>query len=506
MLLNVPPGYRAGGWKVFDRIGAGSWASVYAARRVARPRTPDEPPRDTLAALKFLPSGTLSPPQYAGLRGAIAEEVRFSRQADHPRLIRTFETFVVDDPGEPELHGAVVLAMERAERSVQDAIAGAKPAAAERMIVEICEALVHMHAAGWVHGDLKPGNALLMADGSVRLADFGLARELDGTHAYAPRLGSSDYLPPEWWSERVSEQGIAIRPTADIWALGVTAHQLLTGGLFPFSGTSSRARGAAAQAYAGGHAELRLADELPAAWRPIVADCLAPDHATRLGHSAESLLARIEEVAAGGTAAGGAAGGGAARGGRAGGGAAAGGATGRGAAGGGRAGGGAAARGGAEGAAAGGREGGAGGGARGAWRAGLRSRRARATSALVALAAATAGAVAAVTSRDEPALPTADVRVFNAEASCRHTLRADCRLGLAGDPHAKYAPANVVGHARHGDRLKAECWIGDGTRVMAEDRRVSTRWYRVRTPSQTAWLPAVRAWPDATPAVGRCAG
>ena len=63
-----------------------------------------------------------------------------------------------------------------------------------------------MHAAGWVHGDLKPRNVLLMGDGSVRLADFGLARELDGTHAYAPRLGSSDYLPPEWWSERISER------------------------------------------------------------------------------------------------------------------------------------------------------------------------------------------------------------------------------------------------------------------------------------------------------------
>ena len=137
-----------------------------------------------------------------------------------------------------------------------------------------------------------------MADGSVRLADFGLARELDGTHAYAPRVGSSDFLPPEWWSERISERGIPVRPTVDIWALGVTMHQLLTGGLHPFPGAGPRARGAAAQAYADGRAPLRLADELPSEWRPIVADCLAPDHASRLPHTAASILARIPGASA----------------------------------------------------------------------------------------------------------------------------------------------------------------------------------------------------------------
>ena len=428
---------------------------------------------------------------------------------------------MVDDPGDPALHGAVVLAMERAKRSVQGVLGTLQRGDAERIAREICEGLVHMHAAGWVHGDLKPSNVLLMADGSVRLADFGLARELDGTHAYAPRLGSSDYLPPEWWSERVSAQGIAIRPTADVWAFGVTIHQLLTGGLLPFAGATARARGAAAQAYAGGHAELRLADELPARWHAIVADCLAPDHASRVEHSAASLLARVGEVAgegergvARGEDAGarrargrGAAGEGAAGEGAAGEGAA------RGARGGGARGGGAAARGerGGGAAARGERGGGAAGeGARGfpsggprAWRALLRSRPARVGVALVALAAASGGAVVAA-SGDDPAPRGATLKVYNAEAACRHSLRADCRLGLAGDPHAKYAPANVVGHTRHGDRLTTECWIADGVPVMAEDRRTSTRWYRVRTASETAWLPAVRAWPGVTPAVGRC--
>ena len=473
MLVEVPVGYHAGGWKVFERIASGSWASVYAARRVQRPRSPQDPPRDTVAALKVLPSGTLSRPQFADLQGAIADEVRFSEQADHPRLIRTFETFVVEDPGDPALHGAVVLAMERAERTVQRVLGTLESGDAERIAREICEGLVHMHAAGWVHGDLKPSNVLLMADGSVRLADFGLARELDGTHAYAPRLGSSDYLPPEWWSERVSAQGIAIRPTADVWALGVTIHRLLTGGLLPFAGATARARGAAAQAYASGHAELRLADELPARWHPIVADCLAPDHASRVEHTAASLLARIGEVAGEG-------GRGAARGADA------------------------AARGAPGGDAAGEGARRSPAGAARALPALLRSRAARVGAALVALAAASGGAVVAASGDDPLAPRVATLKVYNAEAACRHSLRADCRLGLAGDPYAKYAPANIVGHTRHGVRLTTECWIADGVPVMAEDRRTSARWYRVRTASDTAWLPAVRAWPGVTPAVGRC--
>jgi serine/threonine-protein kinase len=464
VLPDVPVGYRAGGWEVTARIASGSWASVYEARRVRVPDAPDDPPQGRCAALKFLPGGALSPPQYADLQQAVREEIRFNEQVDHPLLIRTFETFVIDDPGEPELHGAVVLAMERAATSLQDMLDTVAPPDpvpdAPRIIAEICEALVHVHAQGWVHGDLKPSNVLLMADGSVRLADFGLARELDGTHAYSPRLGSSDFLPPEWWTERIGAQGIATRPTADIWALGVTAHQLLTGGLFAFPGATARARGAAAQAYAGGQAELRLADGLTAGWHAVIADCLACDHATRLPHSAAALLPRIRALANGQPAP----------------------------------------------APASRRAlvralAGRGGAASRAW---WRRGRARIAAAVVAGAAVISGGAMAVTG-DEPPPRGAPLRVFNVEKPCQRSKALTCRLGLAGDPYGRYNAQNVTARVRHGDRLVAECYITDGTPVRAEKGLASTRWYRVRTPSQTAWLPGVRAWPGARPAIGRCA-
>ncbi|MGH8906424.1 MAG: protein kinase domain-containing protein [Egibacteraceae bacterium] len=299
----MPTGYRVGGWEVNGGIASGSWGSVYAGRRVEEPRTSTDPPQGSSAALKFLPSGTLTPLQYAHLSEIVDREIRFASlcgQAGHPLLVRTFETLVVDDPSEPALHGAVVLAMERAVRSLADLLdaVGGEAAApnADRLAAEICEGLAHMHASGWVHGDLKPSNVLLMADGSVRLADFGLTGELEGTHAYTPQVGSSDYLAPEWWTEQLSERGIASRTTGDIWAFGVTAHLLLSGGLFPFPGASTRARASAAQAYADGDAELHLADSLPPGWRSIIADCLAPDHATRSRHTAADLLARIHAL------------------------------------------------------------------------------------------------------------------------------------------------------------------------------------------------------------------
>ncbi|MDT4993610.1 MAG: hypothetical protein QOH97_3502 [Actinoplanes sp.] len=155
--------------------------------------------------------------------------------------------------------------------------------------------LAHLHAAGWVHGDLKPSNVLLMADGSVRLADFGLAAEIDGTHAYLPPGGTADYLPPERADEDLGRNGVAIRQTADIWALGVTACQLLTGRL-PFPGVTSRARSATAAAYAAGHGGLTLPAALPPEWHDFVADCLAPDHGTRMRHSATDLLRRAEAI------------------------------------------------------------------------------------------------------------------------------------------------------------------------------------------------------------------
>ncbi|MFG2643245.1 protein kinase [Streptomyces sp. NPDC048370] len=306
--LTVPEGYRIGDWTVGRTLGSGAFASVYAARRTdlkGRADLPGLPERAALpdlperAALKFLPTGTHTPRQLRHLRELAEREVELLRRLRSPRLIRLYETLTVDDPDHPELDGATVLVLEEAERPLQALLSGTTPpAAGPLLLVQVCEGLRQLHEAGWVHGDLKPGNVLLMKDGGVRLGDFSTASELEGTHAYAPGFATPDYTPPELlWSD-VGDRGMRIRPSSDIWAFGVLVHLVLTGAS-PLPGGTPTARRDAALRYARGEEELRLSPALPEPWREIVADCLSRTHEERAAHDATSLLPRVREAAAG---------------------------------------------------------------------------------------------------------------------------------------------------------------------------------------------------------------
>ncbi|MER6994557.1 protein kinase [Streptomyces sp. NPDC000410] len=294
--VTVPEGYRVGPWIVGAPLGSGAFGSVYAAR-IAVP-APGLPAR---AALKFLSTGTHTPRQLRHLRELAEREVGVLRKLRSPRLIRMYETLTVDDPGHPELDGATVLVLEEAAGSLDALLARGRPGdRGPALLTQVCEGLRQLHRAGWVHGDLKPGNVLLMRDGTVRLGDFNMAAELEGTHAYAPAFTTADYTPPELlWSE-VGERGMKIRPTADLWAFGVLAHVVLTGAQ-PLPGGTPSARRDAAVRYARGDEELRLSPELAEPWRQIVTDCLARTHEERerAAHDADALLRRVEAAGAG---------------------------------------------------------------------------------------------------------------------------------------------------------------------------------------------------------------
>ncbi|MEU9782868.1 protein kinase [Streptomyces phaeochromogenes] len=249
------------------------------------------------AALKFLPTGTRTPRQLHHLRELAHREQELLSRLRSPRLIRMYDALTVDDPDHPELDGATVLVLERAEGSMAALLDRSPgPPHGPALLAQVCEGLHQLHHAGWVHGDLKPANVLLMKDGSARLGDFNMAAEMEGTHAYAPAFATPDYTAPELlWSE-VSERGTQIRPTADIWSFGVLAHLVLTG-TFPLPGGTTEARCDAAVRYARGTEELRLSLELPTAWREIITDCLARTHEERAAHDAASLLRRVERAA-----------------------------------------------------------------------------------------------------------------------------------------------------------------------------------------------------------------
>ncbi|WP_211359845.1 serine/threonine-protein kinase [Actinocorallia herbida] len=421
-----------GKWTVGEPIGVGGWSTVYAARPSGRAGGPDLPAE---VALKIMPTAGLAPRQARRIVESAHREVELGRRTGHPRLIGLIESFVLGAPDRPALDGAIVLVMERAAGSLRELLdAGVPEADRGRLIEGICAGLAHLHRAGWVHADLKPENVLLGRDGSVKLSDFGLAAELTGTHGYAPPLGTLDYLPPERWKAPLGAQGVQVRPSADIWALGVVIHEVFASGTSPFAGATPLARGAAVQEYGEGRAPLRMDHAVPPFWRQLAADCLAPTHEARAGHTADSLLGRI-----------------------------------------------AAAR-------------------RTPRRRRIRPRgRARAALLAVALCATAGAALSGGTPRDDPARPTGDLTVFNADRTCRSrpAREPQCSLGLAIDPMAPYTPANVVPiRVWHGDPLTAECRLPHGLPIVDEDGHRSTQWFRVHLPTgstpPTAWLPAVR--------------
>jgi serine/threonine-protein kinase len=159
------------------------------------------------------------------------------------------------------------------------------PAEAASLAAQISDGLAAAHVAGIVHRDLKPANALFN-NGQVLLADFGIAL-LAGEPQFTTAgqvLGTATYLPPEVIGGQ--EPG----PAGDVYALGITLYELLTGQP-PFTGNT------AAVLHAQVTAVPARAPGIPDALWGIIAGCLAKDPATR--PSATEAAAALHAFAAG---------------------------------------------------------------------------------------------------------------------------------------------------------------------------------------------------------------
>jgi serine/threonine-protein kinase len=94
--------------------------------------------------------------------------------------------------------------------------------------MQVCEALVYVHAHGVIHRDIKPENILLLESGQVKLLDFGIALlvKKEGRFPWRGRsspVGTPDYMAPERW------RGEAGSVQSDIYAVGVVLYELLCG-------------------------------------------------------------------------------------------------------------------------------------------------------------------------------------------------------------------------------------------------------------------------------------
>lgn len=209
-------GRRIGVYEITRLIGYGGMGAVYEGARAD-----DE--YHKRVAIKFL---------RRGMEGDLAiRRFRYERQIlanlNHRNIAALLDGGVTPDgqpyfvmeyvDGEP-----ITLYCDRQTLSV---------AARVRLLRQVCAAVQHAHQNLVVHRDLKPGNILVTADGTVKLLDFGIARLLregEGSEQLPQTQGGLMAFTPDYASPE-QLRGLPVAPAADIYALGVIACELLSG-------------------------------------------------------------------------------------------------------------------------------------------------------------------------------------------------------------------------------------------------------------------------------------
>lgn len=203
-----------GDYLLLGRIGEGGMGEVFRAVQLSTRRE---------VAVKRMRTGR--------------SDVRFGKEVEllarlrHPGLVALIQAGV--HAGRPFLVMELVRGHSLAQRLAEGPL---PPREAVRIVREAAEAIDHAHQSGIVHRDLKPGNLLLDADGTVRVTDFSIAKDLDAPGAMTldgQLLGTPAYMAPE----QIDSRKAAVGPAADVYGLGATLCHALTGNA-PFAGKS----------------------------------------------------------------------------------------------------------------------------------------------------------------------------------------------------------------------------------------------------------------------------
>lgn len=217
----VPPavGHRIGHYRIAGILGSGGMGTVYRAHDTRLDRE---------VALKFLPLYRADHPE---ARQRFLMEARAAAALEHPNVCSIHEVGETTD-GRP----FIAMACYEGETLGARLGRGALPSKeAVAIAVQVARALGAAHARGIVHRDVKPGNIMLCADGTVRLLDFGLAKVAD-VSLTGPGVtpGTIAYMSPE------HARGDPVSPAADLWSLGVVVYEMLSG-TRPFRGGNDHA-------------------------------------------------------------------------------------------------------------------------------------------------------------------------------------------------------------------------------------------------------------------------
>ncbi len=220
--MAVTVGTKLGAYDILEEIGHGGMATVYRAYQ----RTVD---RDV--AIKIILKDLAAE---VGAVQRFQREARLIARLEHPHILPVYD---FDGANEPPY---IVMRFLEGGTLKEVLAHGLLPIEEVAYLMrQVCSALDYAHRQGSVHRDIKPSNILVDREGNAFISDFGLAHimESDAETAQITRsgliVGTPDYMSPE------QALGIDdVDPRADLYALGVTLFQMLTGEL-PFTASSS---------------------------------------------------------------------------------------------------------------------------------------------------------------------------------------------------------------------------------------------------------------------------
>lgn len=204
-------------YKVEYALGEGGMAIVYKCQDLIT---------NNSVALKIIKEDTMKNPVNLT---RFEREARAAASLNHNNIVRVIT--IGSYNGRPYIVNEFIKGKtlkdaltQRGKFSIEEAL---------EIMYQLCNAVLYAHQHNVVHRDIKPQNVYLLNDGTIKLGDFGIATFTNGAHVTRSEIvvGSVHYLAPEL------SQGNVATPQSDIYALGITFYELITGRL-PFDADS----------------------------------------------------------------------------------------------------------------------------------------------------------------------------------------------------------------------------------------------------------------------------
>jgi len=194
------------GYEQLNRLGIGSFGEVWKIKDATK-----DPPEIFIAKI----------PLDKKFNAKFEEEAYILRKlAGHKGIPKVFEMIEIKNKRvmiQEFILGKTLY--EVIERELEEA-------EIESVVIQLADVVAHSHGIGIIHRDIKPGNVMVQPDGSIKLLDFGTAKELGEKETSETSTGTRPYMAPEQIMGKSQRR-------SDVWALGVVMYVLYTG-MFPF--------------------------------------------------------------------------------------------------------------------------------------------------------------------------------------------------------------------------------------------------------------------------------